>query len=80
MTTADPNISTLEAGSEKGTNTTVVARTGFFENTVVFTPFFPPGFDFLLFPEKPVFATTVVFVPFSEQASSVDIFGSTVAI
>ncbi|KAG5928534.1 hypothetical protein E4U60_007749 [Claviceps pazoutovae] len=29
MTTADPNASTLEAGSEKGTNTTGVARTGF---------------------------------------------------
>ncbi|KAG6180536.1 hypothetical protein E4U10_007491 [Claviceps purpurea] len=28
MTTTDPNIPTLEAGSEKGTNTTVVAKNG----------------------------------------------------
>ncbi|KAG5927074.1 hypothetical protein E4U60_000274 [Claviceps pazoutovae] len=80
MATVDPNISTLEACSEKGTNTTVVARTGFSGNSRKSKPGGKKGVKTTVFSKKPVLATTVVFVPFSEPASSVDIFGSAVVI
>ncbi|KAG5940679.1 hypothetical protein E4U59_002285, partial [Claviceps monticola] len=80
MTTADPNISTLEAGSDKGTNTTVVARTGFSGKSRKSKPGGKKGVKMLVFSKKPVLATTGVFVPLSEPASSVGIFGSAVVI